>query len=181
MNQPAHAANPPPPTLGIGLMIWAGVIAAIVGFIAIGYALQLVPLYAGFTLLWYWANLDKMSFALAPATLVGALGGVANAWALQWAAANGNVPAIVAALVVLALVLLMTILERGRLVCNASYMLFITVCGAPLLQQGEDFAAVVETLLVGALYFGGLVWLAMRIFAGSKVEEAAEERVGIES
>ncbi|WP_338466885.1 hypothetical protein RXV95_15320 [Novosphingobium sp. ZN18A2] len=182
MNQPEHSAqNPPPPTLGIALLIWLGVIVAIIGFVAIGYALSLVPLYAGFTLVWYWANVDKLSFTFAPATVVGAVAGTANAWLLQWAAANHNTALIVAALAILAVVLLLSIMERAQIFANASYMLFVTVACAPLLQQGENFVQVIETILLGAVYFGGLVWIGMKAFGGSKTEQAAEERLGVEA
>ncbi len=181
MNQPAHSDKPPAPPLGIALMIWAGVIAALAGFIALGTWLGLVPLYGGFTLLWYWANVHKLNFALAPATVIGAVAGTANAWLLQWATVNGNVGLIVAALAILAFVLLLTILERAQIFANASYMLFVTVACAPLLQKGEDFTALVESILLGAVYFGALVWIAMRVFGGSKAEQAAEARVGVEA
>lgn len=162
-----QAANPPPPPLGIALMIWAGVIAALAGFVALGYWLHLVPLYAGFTLLWYWANVDKLNFALAPATIVGAIAGTANAWMLQWGTVHGSAPVALGALAVLALALLMTILQRAALVCNASYMLFVTLACAPLLQAGEDFTRVVASILLGAVWFGGIAWIAGKLFGGA--------------
>lgn len=178
-----HAATekPPAPPLGIALMIWAGVIAALAGFIVLGTWLGLVPLYGGFTLLWYWANVDKLNFSLAPATVIGAIAGTANAWLLQWATVQGNVGLIIAALAILAVVLLLTILERASLFANASYMLFVTLACAPLLQKGENFTALVESILLGAVYFGGLVWIAMKLFGGTKAEQAAEARVGVEA
>lgn len=181
MNQPAHSDKPPAPPLGVALMIWAGVVVAIVGFIALGTWLELVPLYGGFTLLWYWANVDKLNFAMAPATVVGAIGGTATAWALQWGTVHADWTVAIAALAVLLVGLLLTILERAALVFNASYMLFVTVCCAPLLQKGEDFTKVVESILLGAIYFGGLVWIAMKVFGGSKAEQAAEARIGVEA
>lgn len=174
------AATPPPPSLGVALMIWTGVIAAIAGFVALGIWLGLAPLYAGFTLLWFWANVDKLSFALAPATMVGAIAGTANAWMLQWGTVHVNAPVALGALAILALALLMTILQRAALVCNASYMLFVTVACAPLLQQGEDFTRVIESILLGAVWFGGLVWLAMTLFGGGTAEPAAEAAAGME-
>lgn len=179
---PTPADHAPPPPLKIALMIWVGVIAALAAFIVIGTMLGLEPLYAGFTLLWFWANVDKMSFAVAPATIVGAIGGTATAWALQWATVHGMPAVAIAALVVLAFGLLMTILQRMSLLFNASYMLFVTVLCAPLLQKGEDFTQVTEAILLGAVWFGGLVWIVGKVFAGKAADggEALDQAVAAE-
>ena len=48
----------PPPSTGMAAAITLAAIILIAGFIALGTALHLQPLYAGFTLLWFWSSGD---------------------------------------------------------------------------------------------------------------------------
>ena len=151
--------------LGMGLILWAAVIAAVVGFVAIGHFLHLVPLYAGFLFAWYWSSVDKVSFALAPASVIGAVGGVATAGLLQYAVVHWGIGGALAVLGLIALALLVQIMNWLPIAINPAYMLFLTVTCAPLLQAGEDFRAVMLTLLVGCAYFCGLTFIGLRVFA----------------
>lgn len=157
------APNPPRPTLAVGLAIWFAAIVALAGFIAIGAALKLAPLYAGFLFAWYWLGLEQGQLKLAPATLIGAVAGVATSGLTQYATLYWGAAGGAAVLVLILVALLALIMGWLPLVINQPYFLFLTVTGAPLLQGGEDFRAVVAALALGAAYFCGLAFIATRI------------------
>ena len=64
-----------------GLGIVAVVVVAIVAWVALGSTLfSDVTLFGGFLLLWHWANLEHLEIKRMPATIAGALVGIALAW-----------------------------------------------------------------------------------------------------
>lgn len=164
----APASEAPRPTLGMGLVIWLAIILVIAGFIAIGTVLKLAPLYAGFLFVWYWASFDKGALPALPTTLLGACGGVATAGLLQYGALNAA-PAIgLAALLLILVALLCTIMGWLPFLFNTAFMLFLTATTAPLLQSGENFRDVVLAVLLGAAYFGGVAFIGTRLIAGRR-------------
>lgn len=168
MSAPASAAAPAQLPLGQALIVTIGVIVAVAGFVALGAVLHVVPLYAGFLLLWVWSALHALSLKALPAALVGALTGAALSFALQTGTAMASLGWIGPALIVLALLLMigavfLVVAGRAALFCNQSTMLFITVLNAPLLQAGEDFRGVTLAIALGAAWFGAVAWVVGKI------------------
>lgn len=166
----------PQPTLGMGLAVWIGTIVAVAGFVAIGFFLHLVPLYAGFLLVWYWAVVEKGALRSMPATFVGAICGIATAGLLQYATVHWGPAGAVPVLLLIAAALLVQIMNWLPIAINPPYMLFLTVATAPLLQGKEDFGAVALTLLVGCVYFCGLAYVIGRIAGGGGAPAVATPR-----
>ena len=163
------AASPLPPNalpLGQALIVTLGVIVAVAGFVAIGAWLHVVPLYAGFLLLWVWSARDNLALKALPAALIGALTGAAFSFLLQTGTAAASPLLIVLALGLMIGAVFLVIAGRAALVCNQSTMLFITVLNAPLLQSGEDFRAVTAAIALGALWFGVIAWAISRFVTG---------------
>ena len=166
----AHSG--PPVSLGSAvLQILVGV-AAITGFVWLCSALGLVSLYAGFLLVWYWATVDKLDFKLAPATIVGAIGGAATAWAYQLATQAGSRAGMIAVLLVVLVAAFLQTMQYLPFLFNASYMLFLTVGFAPLIQGGEQFQKFSLTILISAIYFGGLIFIGTRLAAANAARRA---------
>ena len=160
-------APPPPaarPTLGMGALLWAAVMVALVGFILIAAALRIAPGYAGLLFFWYWITIDKGEFRPMPAALLGALGGSGLAWLLQLATHHGG-GAVLLVLALIVVAIYVQIVERAPLVINACFMLFLTVTAAPLLQQAEDFRMVFLSILLAAVWFGLFVYGAKKVIA----------------
>jgi len=142
---------------GMAAVVAGGVVVLIAGFIALGFLLGLTPLYAGFLLLWYWGSVDLVEGKALLPLLVGACGGTATAWLLQYGAVHGG---LAGALPVLGLIVAAIYFQlRGwlPLLINRPYMLYLTVMAAPLLQSGESFAHVMAAIVAATLYFGGIV------------------------
>lgn len=158
--------TPPAPSVGTAAAVTIGLVIAIAGFIALGTALGLEPLYGGFTLLWYHATVDKLDMRIAPPAVTGALAGSGTAWALQAATVAGDTTMALVVLGVIVAALFVQVLQRLTLVINGSFMLFLTVGCAPLLQKGEDFREVIAAILLGGAYFGTIlgciVWITAR-------------------
>lgn len=157
----------------MGLAIWIGLLIAVAGFIALAGVLAIVPLYGGFTMLWYWATVDKLDFRMAPASIIGAIAGTGSAWALQQAGALHSDLGTGVLVAGILLAVLLQILQRATLVINSSFMLFLTICGAPALQLGEDFRQVIASILLGAVYFGVIVWLLNTVLRRRRIEVPA--------
>ena len=164
MSADSHTATPPPST-GIAAAITFAAIVLIAGFIAIGTALHLQPLYAGFTLLWFWSSVDASDIKKLPAAVIGALAGTATSYLVQYGTVTGNAALVVLALAIIIVALFMVIAQRLPLVFNASYMLFVTVMNAPLIQAGETFANVFASIALSALYFGGIFFVGAKVMA----------------
>lgn len=157
----AHAAMP----LGTAAVVTFGLVLVIAGYIALGSALGLVPLYAGFLLVWYFGAIDLLEPGALPAVAVGALCGTGTAYLLQQGLAlygpAGTLP--VLALIVLAL--FCQLVGWLPLAINRAYMLYLTVMAAPLLQAQEDFVPVFAAIVVATIYFGGIALIARRLSA----------------
>lgn len=143
---------------GLGIALWIAVLAAIAGFVAIGSAMSLEPLYAGFLLLWYWASIDKADFKALPKTTLGSFAGLALAWSLRVLPQELGGAGLAIALLVVALAILIQILNIAPFIVNAPFMLYLTVFAAPVLQREESFSAVAVSIAAGTIYFACFVW-----------------------
>ena len=75
-----HAA---PPSLLNGFFILLIVVAAVVGWIAIGASIHLSSFYASFLFIWYWSTVEKLDFKKFVPSMIGAMLGIACAWGLH--------------------------------------------------------------------------------------------------
>jgi len=165
---PAIPGTPPVQPLLTALVITVIAVALIAGFVVIGALFKVVPIYAGFLLLWYWTSVTHSDLrALAPA-VVGALVGAALSYLLQTGTAMASVPLIVAALVLMVLALFLVISGRLPLFCNAATMLYVTVFNAPVLQVHEDFRGVIVATVLGLVWFGVCIGLLARFAPQSR-------------
>lgn len=166
--QTINPDSPPPGTppvqpLMTALVITVIAVVLIAGFVAIGAALHIVPVYAGFLLLWYWTSVGHSDLrALAPA-VVGGVTGAMLSYMLQTGAAMGNVPLILGALGLMVVALFLVIAGRLPLFCNGATMLYVTVFNAPVIQKGEDFRAVIVATVLGLVWFGLCIALLARL------------------
>lgn len=161
-NQPHTGAAPAVPLLTAAVITLIAIVL-IAGFIVIGAVTGIVPLYAGFLLLWYWTTVTHSQLsALAPATL-GGLVGAGMSYLLQTGVAAGSAPIVVLALGLMVVALFLVIAGRLATVCNASTMLFVTVFNAPVIQKGEDFRQVIVATALGMVWFGVTIGLLSRL------------------
>ncbi|UKK84121.1 hypothetical protein L7H23_16360 [Sphingopyxis sp. BSN-002] len=160
-------SDKPAPAMASGqaAVVTGGVVLLIAGFIAFGLLLGLTPLYAGFLLLWYWGSVDMVEGkALAP-LLVGACGGTATAWLLQYGAVQGGLAGAAPVLGLIVAAIYCQLRGWLPLLINRPYMLYLTVMAAPLLQAGESFAHVMAAIALATLYFGGIVTAGRMVMA----------------
>lgn len=121
------------------------------------FLLGLTPLYAGFLLLWYWGSVDMVERKALLPLLVGACGGTATAWLLQYSAVHGGLVGVAPVLCLIIAAIYCQLRRWLPLLINRPYMLYLTVMAAPLLQAGENFAHVMAAIVAATLYFGGIV------------------------
>lgn len=158
VSAPASAAMTP----AKGLLVLAGVVVVVGGFIALNAALGIHEFWGGFLFLLYWTGIEHMKFEKLPACIAGSLFGLLLAYLLfalpQWLGDIGG-------LVFLGLILVTVycqIMGWFAVVVNMTAMLFLTVGTIPSVQSGADFAGVLAALVLGIVYFVGLLWLAGR-------------------
>lgn len=84
---PAAEAAPALP-VGMAALVTLGLIVVIAGFVAIGIAAGIAPLYAGFLILWYFGSVDNLETKSLPALFVGALAGLGTSWLIQYGAGH---------------------------------------------------------------------------------------------
>lgn len=140
-------------------LVTGGIVALIAGYIGIGAALGLVPLYGGFLLLWYFGAIDALDTGLLPAVALGAAGGTLTAWLLQFGLATWGAAGTLPGLAVIVMAVFLQLLGKLPIVINRAFMLYLTVMAAPLLQMHERFDRVLLAIAVATVYFGGVVIL----------------------
>lgn len=146
-----------------GLLVLLGVVVVVGGFIGLNAALGIKEFWGGFLFLLYWTGIEHGKFEKLPGLIVGSLFGLGLAYLLLalplWLGEPGG-------LVFLGLILVVVycqIMGWLSLAVNMAAMLFLTVGTIPAVQGGADFAGALAALLLGIVYFGGLLWLAGRL------------------
>jgi len=159
-----EATSAPGPLAGLGIV--AIVVVAVVAWVIIGTALfSDVSLFGAFLLLWHWANLEALEIKRLPATIAGALVGIALAWQVVYLTTiMGSNGTILGLLIIIAAVYLQVINVLPFLF-NAAAMLFLTVAAAPLIQLKINFVELALATVVGGLFFGLFVEAIKRIAA----------------
>jgi hypothetical protein len=88
-NDAAELRPPQPPTLLAGLGVALVLVAAIIGWVALGGAfLSETSLFGGFLVLWYWAKVEHLAPQRLAASIIGGLVGIGVAWAMFYGATN---------------------------------------------------------------------------------------------
>lgn len=162
------AAAAPGPLAGLGIVLV--VVVAIVAWVAIGSALfSDVTLFGGFLLLWHWANLEHLEIRRMPATIAGALVGIALAWQVVYLSHAMGTNGLILGLLIMIAGIYLQVINVLPLLFNPAAMLFLTVAAAPLIQLKVDFAELALATVVGGLFFcifvEGLKRIAARFMA----------------
>lgn len=152
---PVPAAAPGPLA---GLAVVAIIVVAIVIWAVIGTALfSEVSLFGAFLLLWHWANLEALEIKRLPATIAGALVGIALAWQVVYLTGIMGSNGTILGLLIMVLGIYLQIINVLPFLFNAAAMLFLTVAAAPLIQLKIDFAELAMATAVGGLLLGLLI------------------------
>jgi hypothetical protein len=172
---PSGAGQPLAP--GPAFLVLVAIVVALAGYIGLAVLLHIDAIFAGSLFLFFWSGVEKAAPTAYIPTLVGALGGVANAslfhpgvvsaFAIDpgWAALAG--------LFILIVALYLLLIQQVSVLCNQSYMLFVTVGAIPLLPDTKIFVSMVEAIFLSAVYFGLIVWALNHIGARRAVKAAA--------
>ena len=152
------------------LLVLFGIIVLLAGYLTISHLLGIVPTYAGILLLFYWFAVKGGAPGELAAAFVGALGGIGNAALLV---VPGVDPGLSALLGLLALIVALYCLLAGfvPLLFNQAYMLLVTVAAIPLILTEGRFVGMAASVILSAVYFGGLVWLLRLIGARRSARE----------
>jgi hypothetical protein len=174
-------------TLSQGVQLYLLVFAAVVAWIFICSKFFPTTAYAGFLFLWYWATVEKAAFNRLPASLIGALVGAAMAWFIFFMTSTYGIPnGLILGVLPAAVSVFVVIMNWLPLAINGSTMLFLTVLGAPLLLPKTNYPEFGGSVIVGALFFGGVVYAAtqfvrMRDKAKGAVSPDPVDRLGSET
>lgn len=142
------------PGAGVGAMITALVIVALVPWFLIGGRfLNIEVLVGGILLGWYWLNVESADAKRIPASIIGALVGIAIAWAALYLATRLGVPGLLIGLAIMIITIWLDIVGWLPLAVNKATMLFLTIAAAPIVQLHVDFPQLAISTLVGGLYF----------------------------
>ncbi len=149
-----------------GLGIVAIVVVAIVAWVALGSTLfSDVTLFGGFLLLWHWANLEHLEIRRMPATIAGALVGIALAWQVIYLSGIMGTNGLILGLLIMIAAIYLQVINAVPFLFNPAAMLFLTVAAAPLIQLKVDFAELAVATVVGGVFFGAFVEALKRIAA----------------
>ena len=157
-------AAAPGPLAGLGIV--AIVLVAVVAWVIIGTALfSDVSLFGAFLLLWHWANLEALEIKRLPATIAGALVGIALAWQVVYLTTIMGSNGTILGLLIMVAAIYLQVINVLPFLFNAAAMLFLTVAAAPLIQLKINFVELALATVVGGLFFGLFVEAIKRIAA----------------
>ena len=167
------AQAPAPITVVSGLMILGLLIVALAVFEYCGITMihmGVEVFFASYLLLWHWATVEKNEFGRLAHSVVGALVGLALAWQSGWCVGHFQTPTpifglpagLFIGLTPVIIALFLVIMNWIPVAFNSSTMLFVTVLGAPALAKGAKFVELGEAVVIGAIFFAVVVWLALQ-------------------
>lgn len=160
----AAPAAAPGPLAGLGIV--AIVVVAVVAWAIIGTALfSDVSLFGAFLLLWHWANLEALEIKRLPATMAGALVGIALSWQVVYLTGIMGSNGTILGLLIMVAAIYLQLINVLPFLFNAAAMLFLTVAAAPLIQLKINFVELALATVVGGLFFGAFVEAIKRIAA----------------
>ncbi len=152
----AAPAAVPGPVAGLGIV--AIVVVLVLAWAVLGTMLfSDLTLFGGFLLLWHWANLEQLEIKRMPATIAGALVGIALAWQVVWLTQQMGFTGTIIGLLIMIAAIYLQVINLLPMLFNAAAMLFLTVAAAPLIQLKVDFAELALSTVVAGLFFGALV------------------------
>ena len=145
-----------------GLLVVLAIAVAVVLFLLLTSSLGINEFWAGFLWLFFWAGVEHMRFDRLNQSVVGACVGLGAAMALklfpQWLGVLG----LVAALAIVVVLVYCQVMGWFSLLVNNATMLFLTVATIPHLQGHGDFGQIYTALVLGVVFFGGLLWVGFR-------------------
>lgn len=160
----APAAVTPGPVAGLGIL--AIVVALVFAWAIIGTMLfSDLTLVGGFLLLWHWVNLEALEIKRMPATIAGALVGIALSWQVVYLTQQMGSTGTIIGLLIMVGAIYLQIIAALPFLFNAAAMLFLTVAAAPLIQLKVDFVELALSTVVGGLFFGAAIEALKRIAA----------------
>ncbi|MBN9532788.1 MAG: hypothetical protein J0I26_10145 [Alphaproteobacteria bacterium] len=172
--QQAPASLPEKMTLYTGSLLFLFVLGVIVSWILLGtFVFGITSFFASFLLLWYWASVEKAEISRLPASVIGALVGLALAWQLQFLSGQFGLNGLIAGLIVVAAAVFVQIMNWIPIAVNASAMLFLTALSAPALMTTMNFVEVAEAVGFGAIFFGVAVYLA-KLYVDAQTKAKAQ-------
>jgi hypothetical protein len=156
------------------------IVVLLAGYISLAYLLHIESIFAGSLFLFFWVGVEKAAPAAFVATLVGAIGGIANASLLHASVATALAIdpslAALAGLGVLMLAVYMLLIHKARWLFNQSYMLFVAVGAIPQLSDAGISVSMVEGVSLSAAYFGSIVWILHHIGTRRPAEAIMTDR-----
>lgn len=164
-NTAPEAATPGPLA---GLAITAIVIVLIVAWIAIALGVLKMAdttLVGAFMFLWYWANNEQLQFSRLIPAMLGSLAGIGIAWFLWYGPAAYGGAGLIASLMVLIVALYLDVTKMVPIAINTATMLFLTLAAAPLIQQQVNWVELIQSTVLGGLFFAGAVWALQKLAA----------------
>jgi hypothetical protein len=165
---PTGSEGAPVPGAVAGLGITAVVIVLLVAWTlltTIVFRVAATELVGGYMLLWYWANNEQLQFRRLPATIIGALVGIAIAWFLVYGTVTYGGAGTAIGLGILVLALYLDVIKAVPLAINPSTFLFVTLAAAPLVQLHVDWIKLIISTISGGVFFGLVVEGLNRLMA----------------
>ena len=141
------------PIAAFGILL--GVIAVILGFLALVVLLNITEVWAGFLFLLYWGGIHHLELKEYPAATLGSLFGLLLIYLAHNLGTIVGLPDLSLPLFlgVICTVVYFQILGKFSLVINLAAMLFLTVGTIPQLAE-LDILNIAKAVALSALYFG---------------------------
>lgn len=146
-----------------GALVVVAIAVAVVLYLMLAHVLGIPQFWAGFLWLFYWAGIEQMNFSVFPDSVRGAFTGLAVALCLHVFPQQIEHFGLAIALLLVVVLVYCSVMGWAKPFVNNATMLFLTVGTIPTIQAHGDFAQIFSALMLGVVFFGGLLGLGTMI------------------
>lgn len=149
---------------GKGVAIVVAIAVFVIIYLALAHFLGVSEFWVGFLWLFYWAGIEGMNFSRLIDSVLGAVIGISAGLALHTLPGlldemtGVEHAGMVTALVLVVFLVYASVMGWLKLWVNNATMLFLTVVTISHIQASGSFLHMYAGLLLGAAFFGGLLW-----------------------
>lgn len=170
---PSQTAAPTAVTPGKALLILAGVVVVVAGFILLTSALGIPDFWAGFLFLLYWAGIQHTDTRQLLPSITGAFFGVLLLYLSHGLPDWFGDAGLFAFVGLLIVVIYCQILGLFAVAINMIAMLYLTVGTIPAVQEHCTISDIASALVLGIVYFVGIILGGKQLMAFTRNKHGA--------
>jgi hypothetical protein len=161
-------------THGKAALITLSVVVVIAAYLGLAMLLGIKEYWVGFLFLSQWGLMEQCKVARLPQSIGGAVAGTLIAFTpSQLPLLLGTTPGLIVMLAIMLWAIYAMVIGWLPLIINAAAMIFLTVITVPEIVQGSRPLGIIEGLVAGVVFFGGIGLILSLLVPTAPADEPA--------